>query len=249
MNLSSRPYGYILALPLALHAVGVEARPFHPTPAFFSEPTAVAGSTTATSHQASNPVSGQAPGERPDASSPSAPATLRLDTLLAELLARNPEIAARMELRDAEKTRERRAWAFPDPTVQIMGENFPFGSSMAGASTSMGETSGSVALPPMISYQVSQMFMFPGKRALMAREAAAGVEMARANLELSRQDLVAAGRRMFFDLYLGAGPPDQRRQPAAGRAAPPARSGPVRCGARGASRRAARAGGDSVLRE
>ena len=174
MTLSSKPCRLLLTLPLALCMAGAEARPLDPLPASPSGQSTAARAATNAAGQASNAAGAAPPAEQPDASRPAAPSPLRLDALLSELLARNPEIAARVELREAERARERRAWAFPDPTVQIMGENFRFGSSMAGSSSGTSESPGAVALPPMISYQVSQMFMFPGKRALMAREAALG---------------------------------------------------------------------------
>lgn len=179
---------------LTLWAGNVHAAPVEPAPSPATTPeTTVPGAAVPVLRgEAVNPSD---PPPTPHA----APGTpLQLDALLADLLARNPEIAARVALREAETARERRAWAFPDPVVQIMGENLPLGSSM----TDTGEASHSALLPPMISYQVSQMVMFPGKRALMAREAAAGIDMARASLEITRQDLLAAGRKMYFDLYL-----------------------------------------------
>lgn len=183
-----KSFGLHFAVGLFHLTTGAIAAPLEltqPSPPL-SDAAAVVQGETATSFSAS-----------PQAISPQ---VLQLDALLANLLERNPEVAARAALRDAESVRERRAWAFPDPVVQIMAENLPFGTTM----TAAGDTSHAAVLPPMISYQVSQMVMFPGKRALMAREAAAGVDMARASLEVTRQDLLAAGRKMYFDLYLNA---------------------------------------------
>lgn len=122
------------------------------------------------------------------------PTPLRLEQLIEQLLERNPEIASRTETMNAETARAIRARVFADPVVQIGVENLPFGSSMG--------TSRASALPPMINYQVSQMFMFPGKRTLMGLEADRSAEMASARADTTRQDLVVAAQKMFFDLYL-----------------------------------------------
>jgi len=119
---------------------------------------------------------------------PSAAASAEVDALVAEALARNPDLAAAKQEAAAARARVSPAGALPDPMLNVTYEN-------DGPSFSLG-------VEPMtrLSFMAQQAFPFPGKLALA--EKVAGLDAGRDGTRPERVALTleAAVRRTYADL-------------------------------------------------
>lgn len=115
-------------------------------------------------------------------------APLQLNTLIQEVIERNPNLAASRERIKAAQIAAPRTQVLEDPELSIMTENTPF-------------KSGS-ELTTMFRYQVSQKLPFPGKRGLRRKIADQSVETARAEEITTTRDLVLQAKRLYYELYL-----------------------------------------------
>lgn len=124
-------------------------------------------------------------------SSVAAPSSM--DAFVAEVLRNNPSLSARTLARAAVDREASAAGFWPDPSVAVMLDNVP-------------EREGGEM--PMVRYQVSQMFPWPGKLDLMQRAVARRGDRAQADTETRRLELVFDARRAYLMLALNA----QRRE-------------------------------------
>jgi outer membrane protein TolC len=119
--------------------------------------------------------------------------SVTLDELIDEGLRNSPEILAAGSRADAAVYRIPQAKSLPDPMFMFGYQNegfdrFTLGS--AGASNSQGMTN------------LSQMFYFPGKRALKGESATRDAESLAALAEAARHRVVAQIKTIFYDLFL-----------------------------------------------
>jgi outer membrane protein, heavy metal efflux system len=123
----------------------------------------------------------------------SAPAALSqdLDSLIRELLARNPSIQAARRSVDASRARIVPARTLPEPTVsfETMGGAFP-PTLMAGDPSSARVLSFAQEIP------------YPGKLALQGQVAAAEADSATWKYEQVRRDTIAELKNAYYELYL-----------------------------------------------
>jgi outer membrane protein TolC len=110
-----------------------------------------------------------------------------LDAFVGEVLERNPSLKAGASRRDAFRQEAGAAGLYPDPSVAVMVDRVPGGVEM-----------------PMIRYQVSQMFPWPGKLDLMAGAVERQGDGADADLEIRKLDLRAEAKRDYLMLLLNA---------------------------------------------
>jgi cobalt-zinc-cadmium efflux system outer membrane protein len=127
-----------------------------------------------------------APGARADGASSRAVAPLSLAALTELLRARNPSVAAARRRVEAALIAVPRARALPDPSLTTMVEDI----SLHGGGM------------PMVRLQVSQMFPWMGKRDRMAAVAAREADAATARTDLRLLDVVASGKRLYYQLLL-----------------------------------------------
>lgn len=118
---------------------------------------------------------------------PTVPA-LQLNSLIKEVIDRNPNLAAARDRIKAAQIAAPRAQVLEDPEFSIMTQDTPF------KSDSERKTD--------IWYQLSQKFPFPGKRGLRRRIADQAVEIARAEEITTTRDLVLQAKRLYYELYL-----------------------------------------------
>jgi outer membrane protein TolC len=118
----------------------------------------------------------------------SVPTPLRLTDLIPEVLKCNPKLASARSNSEAASHVIPRVQTLSDPQLSIMSEDTPF-------------KSGS-ELMPMIRYQISQMFPFPGKLALRGKIAEQGLEIARSEESTTIRDLILQTKRLYYELYL-----------------------------------------------
>jgi cobalt-zinc-cadmium efflux system outer membrane protein len=118
----------------------------------------------------------------------SAPAGSEADALVAEALARNPDLAAARQEAAAARARISPAGALPDPTVTVNYEN-------DGVSPSLG-------VEPMtrLQFMAQQAIPFPGKLGLQERVAKADAERSATRPERVALSLEAAVRRGYATL-------------------------------------------------
>jgi outer membrane protein TolC len=114
-------------------------------------------------------------------------ASLELDTLIKEVIERNPNLQAVRERINAAQIASSRARVLEDPRLDIMTENTPFKKESE--------------LNKMISYQVTQEFPFPGKRALRKKIADQSIELVRAEELTTVLDLVFQTKKIYYELY------------------------------------------------
>jgi outer membrane protein TolC len=113
-----------------------------------------------------------------------------LDELVAEVLAKNPSVRARVQRQDAAREDARAAGRWPDPRVTVMVDRVP-----SNAMTS-------ATMPPMIQYGVQQMVPWPGKLGL-AREAAEWqAAQAGSDIEVRKLALALDAKRAYWMLAL-----------------------------------------------
>jgi outer membrane protein TolC len=114
-----------------------------------------------------------------------------LDSFVAEVLARSPQLRARALRQSAFLQEAAAASAYPDPSLSVMVDRVPMGVEM-----------------PMLRYQLSQMFPFPGKLDLMRSAVERQGDAAAAELDIRRLDLRLEAKRGWVMLLLNA----KRRQ-------------------------------------
>jgi outer membrane protein, heavy metal efflux system len=114
-----------------------------------------------------------------------------LNGFVAEVLARSPQLRARTLQQSALRQEAVAASAYPDPSLSVMVDRVPMGVEM-----------------PMVRYQISQMFPWPGKLDLMRDAIERQGDAATAELEVRRLDLRLAAKRGWFMLLLNG----KRRQ-------------------------------------
>lgn len=114
----------------------------------------------------------------------------RLVALIAEAIAKSPDVAQAEALAAAARSRPSRAAALPDPMLTIGYEN-------DGAAPSLGEE-------PMtrLSFMATQAFPWPGKLRLAGEVASKDAERAAIAVARARLGVAAAVRRAYADLLL-----------------------------------------------
>ena len=124
----------------------------------------------------------------PGPPSPASSATAEVDALVAEALARNPDLAAARGQVAAARARVSPAGALPDPVLTVSYEN-------DGATPSLG-------VEPMtrLQFMAVQAFPFPGKLGLQERVAKADAERAAMRPSRVALSLEADVRRAYADL-------------------------------------------------
>jgi outer membrane protein TolC len=128
------------------------------------------------------------------ASAPGAPAQASesaLDGFVGEVLSHHPSLRADALRRQAFRREAAAAGAYSDPSLSVMLDRVPMGVEM-----------------PMIRYQLSEMFPWPGKLDLMRSAVERQGDAAAADLETRRLDLRVRAKRGWFMLLLNA----RRRQ-------------------------------------
>ena len=123
-----------------------------------------------------------------------APVTARADDIsvdrfVAEVLERNPSVRARALRRDALTGEAKAAGIYPDPQVAVMVDRVPQADEFD---------------MPMIRYQATQMFPWPGKLPLMRTAIERQRDAAGADVEVRRLDLRLDAKRAFYMLALNA---------------------------------------------
>lgn len=123
-------------------------------------------------------------GQQP--ASPSPPAPLDLQAVLAEVQANNPSLHA--EALNAEALSQRRAQvsALPDPTVGLVYQPFPI-------LTARGTQ--------RLQLRVEQMIPYPGKRSLQGQIADLDADMAVHEAHVLAEDLFLQAKHAYYDLY------------------------------------------------
>lgn len=114
-----------------------------------------------------------------------------LEQLIADTVARNPEIAQSRAVVDAEAQRIPQAGALPDPVLSLGIQNDSFSAWNVGKM----ETS-------FYSIMATQSFPFPGKRGLREQVASLEKRRAEARLDRVRLSLEAQVRRAYLDFLL-----------------------------------------------
>jgi outer membrane protein, heavy metal efflux system len=121
------------------------------------------------------------------------PATARasndpaLDAFVADVLQKNPSLGARASRRDALTSESRAAGIYPDPQVSVMLDRVPQAHAYE---------------MPMVRYQITQMFPWPGKLPLMRTAVERQRESASADVDVRKLDLRLAAKRTWFMLAL-----------------------------------------------
>jgi len=119
-----------------------------------------------------------------------APASMRLEDVLASVQERNPRLRALQAATAAAEYREPNASTLPDPMLQLGIMNFglpDFNADMA------------MSMAPAV--QLMQMVPFPGKLSLKGEIAGFGTEMAGAGAEEAWWNVRDGASSMFFELY------------------------------------------------
>jgi outer membrane protein TolC len=111
-----------------------------------------------------------------------------LPDLIQEALARNPEIVAARQQRDASLQRIPQARSLDDPTLSVEWWNFP-------ESFDLGKTQHTII-------SLSQKFPFPGKLALKEQVATQSAGVTEQVLRSKERDLIARVKQAYYDLFL-----------------------------------------------
>lgn len=110
-----------------------------------------------------------------------------VEHLVAEVIERNPSLRARTFRRDSFGDEARAAGIYPDPQIAVMVDRVPQASEME---------------MPMIRYQVSQMFPWPGKLPLMRSVVERQGDAAGAEVDVRKLDLRLGAKRAYYMLAL-----------------------------------------------
>ena len=116
-------------------------------------------------------------------------AATSVDALVTEVIERNPSVRARSLRRDALHGDARAAGIYPDPQIAVMVDRVP--------QAEGGEM-------PMVRYQATQMFPWPGKLPLMRTAVEHQRDAASADVDVRKLDLRLEAKRAFFMLMLNA---------------------------------------------
>jgi len=116
------------------------------------------------------------------------PEPLVLSDLIQEALARNPEIVAARQQREASLQRIPQARSLEDPTLSVHWWNFP-------QSFNLGRADNTII-------GLSQKFPFPGKLALREAVASRSAEVTEQALRAKERDLIARVKQAYYDLFL-----------------------------------------------
>lgn len=114
-------------------------------------------------------------------------ATLALPELIREALARNPEIQAARQQREAALQRVTQAGSLDDPTLSVQWWNTP-------ESFNLGQAQNTII-------GLSQTFPFPGKLALKERVASRSAEITEQALRAKERELITRVKRAYYDLF------------------------------------------------
>ena len=112
-----------------------------------------------------------------------------VDRLVAEVLERNPSLRAGALRRNALGSESRAAGSYPDPQIAVMVDRVPKADDFE---------------MPMIRYQATQMFPWPGKLGLMRSAAEHQRDAAGADVDVRKLDLRFDAKRAFYMLALNA---------------------------------------------
>jgi cobalt-zinc-cadmium efflux system outer membrane protein len=115
------------------------------------------------------------------------PAPLSLESLVSDVAARSPGVAAEVLRAEAMSQAIRRAGALDDPQLTLMTEDIPL--SITGGM-------------PMLRLQANQMLPWPGKRSLMTRVAERESQVAGARQRAVLLEAVTQAKRLYYALYL-----------------------------------------------
>jgi outer membrane protein, heavy metal efflux system len=113
-----------------------------------------------------------------------------VDRLVAEVVARNPSLRARVLARNAAERRAGAAALWPDPEASLMLDRV--------SKQMEGEM-------PMLRYQLDQMIPWPGKLGLMQSAAERRTDAAQASSATQALDLVRDAKRAYWMLLLNRG--------------------------------------------
>ncbi len=114
-------------------------------------------------------------------------ATLALPESIREALARNPEIQAARQQREAALQRVTQAGSLDDPTLSVQWWNTP-------ESFNLGQAQNTII-------GLSQTFPFPGKLALKERVASRSAEITEQALRAKERELITRVKRTYYDLF------------------------------------------------
>src|SRR5262245_28905416 len=117
--------------------------------------------------------------------------TLSLNGYVEEVIARSPRMHAAALQRKALLREADAADAYPDPTVSVMVDRVPNRVRQGGDM-------------PMVQYQLSQMFPWPGKLDLMRTAVVRQGDAAQAEIDIRRLDLRLQAKRSWYMLVLNA---------------------------------------------
>ena len=112
---------------------------------------------------------------------------VHVDALVREVLERNPSVRAHVLRRDALGSEARSAGIYPDPQLAVMVDRVP--QAMGGEM-------------PMVRYQATQMFPWPGKLPLMRAAIERQRDASGAELDLRNLDLRLETKRAYYMLAL-----------------------------------------------
>lgn len=112
-----------------------------------------------------------------------------VDRLVAEVLERNPSVRARALRRDALGSESRAAGIYPDPQIAVMVDRVPQADAFE---------------MPMIRYQATQMFPWPGKLPLMRTAVERQRDAVGAEVDVRKLDLRVDAKRAFYMLALNS---------------------------------------------
>ncbi len=117
------------------------------------------------------------------------PTSMQLDTLIQEVLKRNPDLSATKERINAAEFFQKRVQILEDPEFIIMRHDQPFGSS-----------SKSPFIPKM-RYTFLQEIPFPGKLSLKGQIEGQQVAFLKSENIATMRDLILESKKLFFQLY------------------------------------------------
>jgi len=114
---------------------------------------------------------------------------LNLGEMIEIALQENPELRAAQKSWEAAKAKIPQEKDFADPTFSMMFSGVP------GRSANIME-------PNTSMYRITQMLPFPGKRDLKGKIAEKGSEIARANYEAKKLEIISKVRMAYYNLYM-----------------------------------------------
>lgn len=113
-----------------------------------------------------------------------------LDSYVADVIAKNPSVRARVQRRQAAAEDVRAAGRWPDPRVTVMVDRVP------------GNAMTRETMPPMVQYGVQQMVPWPGKLGLMREAAEAQAAQSTTDIDVRKLELALDAKRAYWMLVL-----------------------------------------------